>query len=316
MAERNGLDEWVSGVTGARGISVEPLGVTREMWGVAGTCADGSPLSAVLKRENGRGPFFGTRFTLAREAQVLQLVSDVIPAPKVFAIAEDGEMFLMERLRGTAAWSFDDSGQERRTVRHFLSILATLHEAELAALRLPIPVRESARHQLLANIEDYETAYRSYCPERFAINEALCWVKSHAPADLQISLLHGDAGPGNFMHEDGVVTGLIDWKLSHLGDPMDDLARLWLRKKVLRQDDDLLEWFSIYEEISGRAIDLGKVTFFLRVVLLRTSIAALLAQVRNPGPAAMANHSCRMLAAALREQAGESVATSELPTLC
>ena len=39
-------------------------------------------------------------------------------------------------------------------------------------------------------------------------------------------LVQGDTGPGNFVFENGKVTGIVDWEFAHLGDPMDDgLAR-------------------------------------------------------------------------------------------
>ncbi|HEY0692459.1 MAG TPA: phosphotransferase [Kribbella sp.] len=40
------------------------------------------------------------------------------------------------------------------------------------------------------------------------------------------SLIHGDLGPGHILIQDGVVTGIIDWTDSHLGDPALDLS--WL----------------------------------------------------------------------------------------
>ena len=43
-------------------------------------------------------------------------------------------------------------------------------------------------------------------------------------------LVQGDTGPGNFLADDGVVTGLVDWEFAHVGDPMDDWA--WVEMRV------------------------------------------------------------------------------------
>ena len=38
------------------------------------------------------------------------------------------------------------------------------------------------------------------------------------------SLVQGDTGPGNFLHDGRRVTAFLDFELGHLGDPMEDLA--------------------------------------------------------------------------------------------
>jgi len=40
-------------------------------------------------------------------------------------------------------------------------------------------------------------------------------------------LVQGDTGPGQFLFDNGHITGVIDWELAKFGDPMYDLA--WVR---------------------------------------------------------------------------------------
>jgi aminoglycoside phosphotransferase (APT) family kinase protein len=62
------------------------------------------------------------------------------------------------------------------------------------------------------------------------IDLAFRWLDDNLPdPDGPVVLAHGDAGPGNFLFEDGRLTALIDWELAHLGDPMDDLAWFSMR---------------------------------------------------------------------------------------
>lgn len=46
------------------------------------------------------------------------------------------------------------------------------------------------------------------------------------PADPPIGLVHGDYQPGNMLFQDGGVSGVIDWELSHIGAQILDLG--WL----------------------------------------------------------------------------------------
>jgi aminoglycoside phosphotransferase (APT) family kinase protein len=41
-----------------------------------------------------------------------------------------------------------------------------------------------------------------------------------------VSLVHGDPGPGNFVHDGHRVLAFTDWEFSHLGDPTEDWAFL------------------------------------------------------------------------------------------
>ena len=94
--------EWVGDALGVAAPEVRPLdamGLSREMWSVAGTWADGRALDGILKRDTGRGPLSGTMFTPGREAAAMRAVGSTdVAVPAVLAISDDAGMFLMERL--------------------------------------------------------------------------------------------------------------------------------------------------------------------------------------------------------------------------
>ena len=52
------------------------------------------------------------------------------------------------------------------------------------------------------------------------------WLQDHAPACQQPSLVHGDFRLGNVLLDQDGLTGVLDWEMAHLGDPMEDLG--WL----------------------------------------------------------------------------------------
>src|SRR5690606_31916935 len=83
------------------------------------------------------------------------------------------------------------------------------------------------------------------------IHLSLNWLEANIPANLPPPVIvHGDAGPGNFLFDEDRVTAMLDWELVHYGDPMADLAMLAIR--MLFQDFvPLPQAFSAYEAAGG-----------------------------------------------------------------
>src|SRR5262245_46181077 len=58
--------------------------------------------------------------------------------------------------------------------------------------------------------------------------EALAWLRTHVPATDEITLVHGDYRLGNFLVTrragSAQLTGVLDWEMVHLGDPLEDVA--------------------------------------------------------------------------------------------
>jgi hypothetical protein len=115
---------------------------------------------------------------------------------------------------------------------------------------------------------------------------ALHWLAGHVPADSGPAVVcHGDAGPGNFLYEDSRVEALIDWELSHLGDPMEDLAQIWVRS-LIQPFVPMAEACAAYEKASGRAVDLARVKYHRLYFQLGFSVGAQVTQAatgRAPG---------------------------------
>ena len=73
-----------------------------------------------------------------------------------------------------------------------------------------------------------------------------------------VVLVQGDTGPGNLMYLDGKVTGIIDWELAHLSDPMDDVA--WMCWRTVQHTfTDFAARMREYEALSGHSIDADRV---------------------------------------------------------
>jgi hypothetical protein len=103
---------------------------------------------------------------------------------------------------------------------------------------------------------------------------AFRWLDQAMPdPDGPVVLVHGDAGPGNFLFEHGRLTALIDWELAHLGDPMEDLAWFSMRC-VMEPVPDFAASIADYEHAAGRKVDRFRILYHrvlvsTRVVVIR-----------------------------------------------
>ncbi|HJR26943.1 MAG TPA: phosphotransferase, partial [Acidimicrobiales bacterium] len=87
------------------------------------------------------------------------------------------------------------------------------------------------------------------------------------------SLCHGDAGAGNFLHDGGAVTALLDWEFAHVDDPHDDLAWVAVRNQVQRRPLAVGAVFAAWQHSTGRTIDPARLEHHRAVVLTRMLIS-------------------------------------------
>lgn len=278
---------WIEREVGAKLIRVDRFthaGRSRSIWALHVQSAGGAALPLILKREVGGGPFTGTAITLGREAAVLKaLEGSGVPIPRIYAVSRSGDDVVMERLSGSADFVFADADEERRTTENYVAALARLHALDPAALDLPFDPPQSPAAAVIANIAEFHDAYRRLCHAHAVIDRAHEWLESCAAGAIaRVALAHGDAGPGNFLHERGAITGLIDWEMTHLGDPHDDLAWIWFRTAVLKQGGDFRVFHRLYRDQTGAAIDPQKLAYYGLLILYRCTVVCHVRQAHDP----------------------------------
>jgi len=86
------------------------------------------------------------------------------------------------------------------------------------------------------------------------IRAAIRWLRANPPPPAQkVSVVHGDYRTGNFLYDkEGGIHAILDWEMSHLGDPLEDLAwsinRIWcwagddLRGALLPREEAIAIW--------------------------------------------------------------------------
>lgn len=157
---------------------------------------------------------------------------------------------------------FPSSAEQAHVARDFVDQLARLHALDaahpaLAALGNAHERPASVIHRRLDQLSDVSLASGADP----ILQLALQWIRANVPEDCGPStVLHGDAGPGNFLFRDRQVVALVDWEFAHLGDPMEDLAQVWVRS-LIQPFVPMTEVFTWYEQASGTRVDVARAKY-------------------------------------------------------
>ncbi|MEO7429729.1 MAG: phosphotransferase family protein [Acidimicrobiales bacterium] len=279
------LRRWVEETTGATVTSAERGfgGGSRELWFV-----ETGSRSLVLRAETGAGAFHGTPLTLEREVTVCRALWPTnVPVAEVLGITDDSTAVLMARLPGTSDLRRLDPVDHPALVQSFMGALGALHRLDVERLDLPGFARpERPADHALKDLALWDGLVRDHLIEPDPqLGFASAWLRAHAPSSVaRTVLVHGDAGPGNFLYDGAEVTGLVDWEMSHLGDPMDDIAWLDVRSAASGASGawgDVAERDRLYERASGIHIDAASVAYYRVLVHLRCAITTALAIERG-----------------------------------
>jgi len=100
--------------------------------------------------------------------------------------------------------------------------LARLHAAPLAHWA-DLPLKSGSGAQLLADMFDL---YRRICVDVPAFDLAFAWLKPRMPQTPATCLVHGDFRSGNILVDEAGLAAALDWELTHLSVPAEDLG--WL----------------------------------------------------------------------------------------
>jgi aminoglycoside phosphotransferase (APT) family kinase protein len=216
-----------------------------------------------------------------------------VPVPEPLWLEEDGAwldypFFVMEELSG-----FESSPQlivaapydrhAARLAEQKWTILGAIARADPEALGLHTVMEPVAPERCwqreLAYWEERIDA-DELCPQP-VIRAAIRWLRRNPPpAPAKVAVVHGDYRTGNFLYDtDGNIRAILDWEMSHLGDPLEDLAwslnpvwrwarderagglaprgeaiRIWEEASGLRAEPAALRWWEVFSSVKGQAI--------------------------------------------------------------
>lgn len=200
------------------------------------------------------------------EGEIYQALNPLgFPVPKAWGINSDIGGFLVDRVPGVT-WMHPPADPEEQVcvAKDFIRHIARLHTLDPNTLDLPSykPVRSVKEHQQERLQRFRRQAESRGEPIEPMLRISLEFLENNIPDyDGPTVLVQGDTGPGNLMYKDGKVTGIIDWELAHLGDPMDDVA--WMCWRTVQHTfTDFAARMREYEQLSGHKIDVDRVNYY------------------------------------------------------
>jgi aminoglycoside phosphotransferase (APT) family kinase protein len=246
--------------------------------------------------------------TMLREARVLKaLAGSDVPHPALLAVCTDSAMmgvnfFVMEPLEGFSPAGplqglyATEASWRRQMGEAFVHAAASLSQVDYQKVGLTDFGRPENWHG--RQVDRWRSLLDSYreAPEYQQgalphVDEVGRWLSDNIPSDGRIGIIHGDYQWPNVMFSLKAprISGLIDWELSSLGDPLLDLA--WVLTSWREPGDPQLpgpgslpvvtpwdgfmsraQLIALYRELTGR--DLSSMPWFF--VLACYKLACLL----------------------------------------
>lgn len=205
-------------------------------------------------------------YDLPRQFRILQaLESTGVKVPRALWLEPTGDVLgrpflIMERVDGTV-YEMDAPPEADETVRQMCRSLveqiAAIHAVDLAGSGLDA-LDDGSDHlarELGHWAGEMRRVQRGPLP---ALERLLAELERTAPAPCsRITLVHGDAKPGNFAFIDGSVSAVFDWEMTTVGDPLTDigwLEMLWTQPVGITSHVAALpvdELLAHYEQVSG-----------------------------------------------------------------
>jgi aminoglycoside phosphotransferase len=266
-----GLGAQVEAATGARITEVKPRGgggASREGAELELAYADGRRRRAYMNYDVNKAGA-GDDSAFLREAAILRALSGPlrdagVRAAGFIAAIPESRALIGEFVEGESNFNKLETAEDRRAVaRDFMAQLAALHSVDVRKVAIeglgPVEPPSKLVRETLADLRKLTLSRAEPDP---LVLLALDWLERNVPPDPErIVVVHGDAGPANFLYRDNRVTALLDWELVHYGDPMADLAMLCLRN-LFQPFIPLPEAFAAYEAAGGVKVDLARVRFY------------------------------------------------------
>jgi aminoglycoside phosphotransferase (APT) family kinase protein len=232
-----------------------------------------------------RGGAFREMITLEQEADVNRvLLRHGVPVPRIHGMVDDPPAIVMDRLPGRVNLAYATDDSERDTVLdQYIEAMRRMHAIdveEFGAIGLPVPADNRG-----AALNMYSTGERNYRQAKSAPSPMIefmwRWLQRNVPQGrTQRALIQADSA--QFLYENGVMTGLIDFEAAYVGDPVAEFAAM--RSRDCEEPlGDIGRIARKYEAATGDQIDKNAVEFHTAGWSLMTPFQWE-DSVRNPAP--------------------------------
>lgn len=246
------LQEWLETISGKDVKSIEKVSGGGFRISSRVTFADPEAPGLFLKTDTGSAP--KTPFNLKREYQVLAALDGRVLAPRTLGYNDALATMAMEHLPGLADYSLVEEENRSKVEKALVGALADVHALDISTLHLShLPAGLTITEAMHADLSAWQTLLGEAVPTPHPIILlAFAWLKARLPQDNRPSaFVNGDAGQGNFLYENGRLTGLLDWEVAHVGHPLEDIGCLLARSLVQPPFAPPERIMALYREASG-----------------------------------------------------------------
>ena len=213
-----------------------PVTVRRFMGGQSNpTYRLGTPSHDYVLRRKPMGELLPGAHRVDREFRVLKaLENSTVPIPKAYAYCDDlavigSAFYVMDCVAGRIFWDqlmpeVDDAARAS-SFDSMNGTIAALHSIDPKAIGLD--TFGHSENYLVRQIRRWSSQYETYGGERVAaMEEIIDWLPQHMPPDGAPRIVHGDYKIDNIVFHavESRVTGVLDWELATIGDPLADFS--------------------------------------------------------------------------------------------
>jgi aminoglycoside phosphotransferase (APT) family kinase protein len=224
-------------------------------------------------------PEFGVipPYDIAREYRLLQEMSAAgLEVPQMLYLEEDksvvgGRFMLMSFVEGEIYQSMDprlvDAPELPKMQEAFIETLVRIHATKQTVLPGYASGRDAARGEVAVC---RKRLLRTEMVPAPVLRHALDVLDEHAPESERFGLLHGDYRLPNLMWSGDKISGILDWELARVGDPLSDLAfTQTIGHGHCSIENDLAVR---YGELAGIEIDPKKIQYYRFLEMVKGSI--------------------------------------------
>ncbi len=271
----------VTGVAASRAFG----GASRETWMLTYEQAGAGAISVVCRIEQPQS-LIETTSRAERWGYELAGSIDGVPVPAVFDSGyskELGEHFMVtEAINGSPASPFNQDPygvHSGRIGQQFWNILGHLHHTDVETL--PAPPSDVSSGFALEQLDHWmKVIDEDMTRPSPGLALAESWLRNNPPPTPErMHVVHGDYRTGNVLVNGAELVAVLDWEMTHLGDPHEDLAwalspvwsmpnpsapggmipqhaalALWSATSGIPLNRDSLRWWSLFSTIKGTAI--------------------------------------------------------------
>ena len=251
-------------------------GYSRSTWLIDVQNPREGPESFVIRGEQPISSTPVSGFDITTEFGVLQLANQAgLPVPEPLWLETDasqlGMRFIASRkATGINFGSFDgaDRNLSPALLRNLVSGLVAIHNVDLK--RYPAQLARShlkdwmslttITDAIIFWLKNWHSSWKNELPDSPILARAFTWLVANVPrCDEAPVLLHSDYALSNILFDKDKVSAVLDWEVTHIGDPAEEVS--WLMSNLGKSvERDTIS--RLYAEAGGRSIDDYRLRYF------------------------------------------------------